>query len=288
MRPAFRPDKALDIANAEQWRAYMQTLGNASGTRIDSFSALKSALCRRLDYFVDHGCLLTDHSLSSLPPSGACLAPEQVFDSAMSGKALSSLECESFRSALLHFLGGEYHARGLVMQLHIGAVRNCNSQMFQRLGPDAGYDVMGDFEVLEPVRDILDSLESEGLLPKTVLYCLNQKDTHVLGALSQCYCQAGVPGKVQLGVPWWHLDNKEGILYYFQTSSNLGIFAQSIGMLTDSRSFLSYVRHGYYRRLLCRYMGELMENGEYAASLETAGSIVHDICCNNIKNYLGL
>ncbi len=289
MRPAFRPDKALDIAKTAQWQGYMKELSAASGMAVKDFDSLVKALAKRLDHFVENGCLITDHSLSSLMVTDICNdKAEAVFKKAMAGEALSACDCELFRNTLMRAMGREYSSRGLVMQLHIGAVRNCNTRMFQKLGPDAGYDIMGDFEVLEPVRRLLDSLEIDSRLPKTVLYCLNQKDTHVLGSLPQCFCEDNVPGKVQLGVPWWHLDNKKGIEYHFETMSNEGMLANSIGMLTDSRSFLSYARHYYYRRLLCRYFGELIENEEFAATTEAAGEIVRDICCRNVKAYLGL
>ncbi|HHV12615.1 MAG TPA: glucuronate isomerase [Clostridiales bacterium] len=287
VRPTFRPDKALNIGK-EEFLDYVGTLGTVTGQSIHSYSDFMKGLRDRIEYFGTNGCLLSDHSLESLSYSPT--SEEEVSDiflRRMKGHKLTKEETERFRQHTLTLLALEYHRAGWVMQLHIGAYRNTNGERFKALGADAGYDVMNDFNILEPLAQLLDGMEGQKGLPKTILYTLNSKDNLVLSALPHCFGEDEAAGKLQFGPAWWFCDNKEEILRHLTAIANQGMLADFVGMLTDSRSFLSYVRHDYFRRILCSYIGELVDNGEFDADEDILAGIVEGICYKNIIKYLG-
>ncbi|WP_246208581.1 glucuronate isomerase [Anaerotalea alkaliphila] len=286
--PTFRPDKALAIRKPG-WTEYLKELEKASGISIGNFRDLADALVDRIGFFHSQGCVLADHSLESLlETSGTLEDAEAVFQKAVLGMEVDFLEGEIFRNQLLVLLAGAYAKNNWAMQLHIGALRNNNSRWAAVLGPDAGFDVMNDFPVARPLAALLDAMDGNGGLPNTILYTLNDKDNLVLSTLPHCFSIDSVPGKVQFGSAWWFNDHKQGMLDHFTTLANQGMLADFVGMLTDSRSFLSYARHDYFRRILCSFLGTLVDEGEFHGDPEILGGIVEDICSNNIRNYLGL
>lgn len=286
--PTFRPDRALNLQKAD-YHEYLRLLSESSNTKISSYDKLIAALTSRIDYFHENGAVLSDHSLESLsyvPVSedeAAC-----IFQKRYDGSEVTEEEAQKFKNHTLKLLAGEYHRRGWAMQLHIGAMRNNNEVMLERVGVDAGYDIMNDFAVAPHLSKLLNDMNREGALPKTVLYNLNPKDNIVLSALPHCFSEDQVPGKLQLGAPWWFLDHKEGMTEHLKMVSSQGMLAYFIGMLTDSRSFLSYARHDYFRRILCSYIGSLVDEGEYEKDEEILTELVEGICYRNIKQYLNL
>lgn len=218
---------------------------------------IKPDFGERMDYFHENGCRLADH-------------------------AVDRMDDETINALIT--LGREYAKRGWVWQLHIGALRNNNSRMLKKLGPDTGFDSINDFEIARGLSKILDTLDSEGALPKTILYCLNPKDNYVLGTMLGNF-QGGVPGKIQFGSGWWFNDQRDGMVAQMRALANLGMLSRFVGMLTDSRSFVSYTRHEYFRRILCNLIGEWVEDGEYPRDMDTLKKIARDICYFNAKNY---
>ncbi len=288
VRPTFRPDKALNIGKAE-FRDYVNNLSGVSGIAIHTYSDFINALFGRIEFFSANGCLLSDHSLESL--SFSLTSEEEmgnIFLRKMQGDSIAKEDAEKFKQHTLILLAKEYYKAGWVMQLHIGAYRNTNTQAFRQLGVDAGYDIMNDFNLMEPLAQLLNEMDGQNGLPKTLLYTLNSKDNLVLSALPHCFAEDGVAGKLQFGPAWWFCDNKEEISKHLTAIANQGMLADFVGMLTDSRSFLSYVRHDYFRRILCNYIGELVENGEFEADESILTSIVEGICYKNIIHYLGM
>ncbi len=285
--PAMRPDKALNI-NKPEFPAYIKTLGEAAGIEINSFETLKKAMLLRMDFFASMGCCVTDHGLDYIPYSEA--EPDEVeaiFASAMSGKAPKEADADKFKTAMLGFLGEEYARRGWVMQLHYGARRNANTKMFFEKGPDTGFDCISDRSNAEALVRFLDSLAVKDTLPKTILYSLNPNDNAMLTTVMGCFQGYGDANHVQHGSAWWFNDTKEGMerqIANLAAESALGNF---VGMLTDSRSFFSYARHDYFRRILCNVIGTWVENGEYPDDMEVLGELVQDICYNNAKKYFG-
>lgn len=284
--PAFRPDRALKIA-ASDFVSYIYSLGEAAGIHIRSYQEMLRALESRLDTFVELGCRFSDHSLESLadgmPDEEEAAA---IFEARMAGEKLDQRHQDRYRLYTLRRLGGMYRRRGIVMQLHIGALRNCNSAALRALGPDTGYDIPNDFAVAEPLRTLLDAIESDGGMPRAIFYTLNPKDYPVLAALPHCYTEAGVRGKVQLGSAWWHNDTQQGMLDQLQILADFGLLSSFVGMLTDSRSFLSYARHDYFRRILCAFLGNLQDSGDYWGAREALAEMAADICCHNLENIL--
>lgn len=286
--PTFRPDKVFKLADSG-YKDYISGLEKAVGMEIDSFASLKEALKNRVDYFAEAGCLLSDHSLESLASTTQTDAEvDGIFKKALSGETVSAEEGEKFKNQTLIFLSNAYSQKNWVMQIHIGALRNNNEKMFKKTGPDSGFDVMNDFPVALPLSDMLKSFNRYGTMPKIVLYTLNDKDNLVLSTLPHCFSEEGTPGKIQFGAPWWFNDHKDGFYKHFTSLGNQGMLADFIGMLTDSRSFLSYVRHDYFRRILCDFIGNLVEEGEFEDNDKILGQIVEGICYKNIKNYLGV
>jgi glucuronate isomerase len=286
--PTFRPDRALNLQKAD-YMEYLRLLSESSNTKISSYGDLITALRARIDYFHENGTVLSDHSLESL-----CYAPAGeheiavIFHKRCSGSEVTEEEAQKFRNHTLKLLAIEYHRRGWVMQLHIGAMRSNNEVMLERLGADTGYDIMNDFVVAPHLSKLLNDMNREQALPKTVLYNLNPKDNIVLSALPHCFSEDQVPGKLQLGAAWWFLDHKEGMTEHLKAISSQGMLAYFIGMLTDSRSFLSYARHDYFRRILCSYIGSLVDEGEYEKDEKILTELVEGICYRNIKQYLNL
>ncbi len=283
--PTFRPDRAAQV-DKPGYKEYIEILSSASGLNINSFKDLCDALSKRADFFETNGCKTSDISLEipDFNPKGA----DQAFEIALSGGELTAEQTMNFRSELYLFLGELYHKKNWVMQLHIGALRNAGTALLSRIGPNTGFDAVDDYPYIRPLAAYLDALQNNGHLPKTILYNLNSKDTQALAALAATFCGDGMPGKVQYGAAWWFLDTLEGNREQLKTLSGLYLLPRFIGMLTDSRSLLSYTRHEYFRRILCGILGEQIENGLIPNDLEYIGKIVQDISFNNSYSFFGL
>ena len=286
VRPSFRPDRAVKI-HGEGFADYIAKLGEVENTEIKDYETLLTVLEKRLDFFVENGCNITDHSLERVYFRNTTMEEvDAIFKKALAGETLTIEEIEKYSTLTMISLGRMYSKRGMVMQLHIGALRNNNTRMFKKLGADVGFDSIDDGEVATSLSRLLDSLDITDELPKTILYCLNPKDNEVLGTMLGNFQGGGVAGKIQFGSGWWFNDQKDGMERQMMALSQLGLISQFVGMLTDSRSFLSYTRHEYFRRILCNYIGGLVENGEYPADMEILGEIIQNICYNNIEKYL--
>ncbi len=282
---AFRPDKAIFISSAN-YLAYVSKLSAASGVDIDSYQALCDALIVRLNYFETNGCKLSDHGLNYIPYRTYTKNEiEVIFQKRRDKKELSLTEVEKFQTALLLFLCKEYHARNWVQQFHLGALRNTNERMLRVLGPDTGWDSIGDYPQALTLSSFLNALDAKDHLAKTVLYNLNPSDNEVLATMIGNFNDGKVKGKMQFGSGWWFLDQKDGMTKQLNSLSNMGLISCFIGMLTDSRSFLSYPRHEYFRRILCNLFGKEMQNGELPQDFDLVGKIVQDISYHNAKNY---
>ena len=286
--PAFRPDKALAIA-APTFLPWLRSLEKTVGGAIPTYAALKEALAQRIAFFEELGCRATDHALMPVPFLRASEAElEAIFAKALRGEALAPEEAERYQTELFRFLAGEYAKRGWAMEIHIGAMRNNNARMFRALGPDTGFDSIGDGDVAYKLSRLLDSLDEENRLPRTILFCLNPKDNYVLGSMLGNFQSDEAASKLQFGSGWWFNDNIDGMRAQLAALANLGALAKFVGMVTDSRSFLSYPRHEYFRRILCEYIGMLVENGEYPSDFPTLEQTVRDISFGNAKSYFGL
>jgi glucuronate isomerase len=285
--PAFRPDKAFAVENPETYKAYLAKLANASGIKINSFNALLTALQNRVDYFHANGCRLSDHGLEQLyyPQSGESFAVNELFSTLLNGKSITPQQIKYFKYTVLLELGRMYHAKGWTQQFHLGALRNTNTRMLKKLGPDTGFDSIGDFSQSVALAGFLNELDSTNQLTKTILYNLNPSDNEVIGTMIGNFNDGSIKGKIQFGSAWWFLDQKDGMEKQINALSNLGLLSCFIGMLTDSRSFMSYPRHEYFRRILCNILGKDVENGELPADEKWLGKIVTDICYENAKNY---
>lgn len=286
VRPSFRPDKALKI-QGEGFGDYINLLGKTENTEINDYETLLNVLEKRLDFFVENGCKITDHSLERVYFREATLEEvNHIFLKALNDEKLTKEEVEKYFTLTMISLGRMYSKHNMVMQLHIGALRNNNTRMFKKLGADVGFDSIDDGEIATGISRLLDSLDMTDELPKTILYCLNPKDNEVLGTMIGNFQGGGVAGKIQFGSGWWFNDQKDGMERQMMALSQLGLISQFVGMLTDSRSFLSYTRHEYFRRILCNYIGNLVENGEYPCDMEILGEIIENICYNNIEKYI--
>ncbi|ABV63641.1 MULTISPECIES: glucuronate isomerase [Bacillus] len=283
--PGFRPDKALDIAN-DLFEKYVHELAEASAISIQSYQDFLNALRARIDFFHEHGCLISDHAINEMTYEETTQEEvETIFHKRMSGYPLTEKEKIKFKTETFIMLGQAYCERGWAMQLHINALRNNNTKMFERLGPDTGYDAMNDEDIAKPLCRILDRLEQEDALPNTILYSLNPRDNVVISTLAGSFQDGKTPGKMQHGTAWWFNDTKQGMTEQMMTLSSIGLISRFIGMLTDSRSFLSYTRHEYFRRLLCDIIGDWVEKGEVPYDLELLGEIVKGISYENAKQY---
>jgi glucuronate isomerase len=283
--PSFRPDKAL---NAEKpgFLAYIEKLACVTGIEIHDLKSLKAALRDRIEYFHLHGCKASDHGLDTMvwAPGNA----QMVLQKALAGDTVTVQEAEVLKTDLLLFCAKEYHRLGWVMQLHYNCIRNPNAKMFGKLGPDTGYDVIGPAPSGTKLTSLLSALYAEDALPKTILYSLDPKDNEMLDTIIGAFGGDGIPGKMQHGSAWWFNDYRQGMIDQLTSLANLNLLGNFVGMLTDSRSFLSYTRHEYFRRILCNLIGKWVENGEYPADMEAVGGIVRDIAFNNAKRYFGL
>lgn len=285
--PSFRPDKALEI-NRPTFLEWVGKLEEAAATTIDSYDALLDALEARVKFFAEAGCKVSDHALDYVAYAETTKADAAaIFAKALNKETVSLEEEKQYKTFTLLFLGRLYAERGWAMQFHINAARNNSSRMFGKLGPDTGFDSINDSDVAYPLTRLLDALDMDDALPKTIVYSLNAKHNDVLGSIIGSFQGGGVPGKIQLGSAWWFNDTKNGMLDQMNTLANQGLLSRFVGMLTDSRSFLSYTRHEYFRRLLCNLLGEWVENGEAPEDMELLGQMVQNISYRNAKAYFG-
>ena len=283
--PAWRPDKAVNI-NKDDFNSYIDELAIAADTEIETFDDLKKALAKRLDYFEEHGCSVSDHGLDYVvfePADDAVI--EEIFRRRRNGESISAIEEDQYKTALLRYLASEYKKRNWVMQLHYGCLRNNNTKMFEKLGPDTGYDSISNYAPAKMITGFLDACEQDQGLPKTILYSLNPADDELLGTIIGCYQNDDAIGKMQQGSAWWFNDNKTGMEKQMTSLANLGLLGNFVGMLTDSRSFLSYPRHEYFRRIMCNLLGQWVEDGEFPADDELLEPIVKGISYNNAVRY---
>jgi glucuronate isomerase len=287
--PSLRPDKAISVNDPAAWKAYLSRLSAAASMDIRNLGDLKAALKARHDFFHQTGCRISDHGLVKPPARAASEKEAQtIFKKAFSGKTPTSAEAEAFRSHLLLSLGEMDAESGWTMQLHMGAIRNLNSRCFKLLGPDSGYDAAADCSGAEDLAAFMDALDSKGRLPRTILYYLNPGMNEILGTVMGCFQEGGVPGKIQLGSAWWFNDHISGMEKQITDLASLGLLARFVGMLTDSRSFLSFPRHEYFRRILCGKIGGWVERGLAPADYELLGNMVKDISFRNAANYFRL
>jgi len=287
--PAFRPDKAMGVENVSAFNSYVERLAEVTDTEISSFAIFLECIDKRHAFFHEMGCRLSDHGLEQ--PYAEEFTMEQTaasFAGIRAGKALTREEELGFKSAMLVEFGGMDYRRGWTQQFHFGALRNNNSRAFKVLGPDTGYDSIGDFSMGGALATMLDRLESQNRLARTILYVLNPRDNELIATMIGNFQDGSVPGKMQFGSGWWFNDQKDGMERQINALSNMGLLSRFVGMLTDSRSFLSYPRHEYFRRVLCNLFGNDIENGELPADFDLAGSIIQDICYNNAVNYFGI
>lgn len=286
--PAFRPDKAF-LIDSPVFIPWVKAMEDASQMEITSFKDLKTALGKRIEFFESMGCRASDHALMYCPYSEATDEElEAIFNKALAGEKFTTDELDKYRTAVLQFLGREYAKKGWVMELHLGAMRNNNTKMFERLGADTGFDSVADCQIAEKLSRFMDSLEKDGLLPKTVLFTLNPKDNTVLGTMLGNFQSAEAQSKIQFGSAWWFNDHYDGMRKQLADLAALGVLGKFVGMITDSRSFLSYPRHEYFRRILCEMLGDLVEEGKYPCDIAFLSQIVADISFNNAKKFFGI
>ncbi len=285
--PAWRPDNAMAIENSRAYVEYIAKLGEAADMEINSYTDLIEALKKRHDFFAANGCMLSDHGLETFHATDYKKNEiEAIFKLVLMGRKPSETELEKFRSAFLHDMAVMDAESGWVQQYHVGAIRNNNTRMFYELGADTGYDAIHDLDIASAGHRFFDRLTMEGKLAKTILYCLNPKDNAVMMTMAYTFNDGSVPGKMQFGSGWWFLDQEVGMRQQLDSLSALGLLSRFIGMLTDSRSFLSYPRHEYFRRILCDVLGKDIEAGKLPASeMDFIGRMVEDISYNNAKNY---
>lgn len=286
VHPTFRPDKLLNI-ETQTWPEYIEKLSKVSDIKITDLDSLLKALTNRIDFFAKNGCSVSDHGLEIVYYKDATKEEvDQVVKKALAKKPLTQEDLDMYKGYILVYLGAEYTKRNWVQQYHIGAIRNNSERNFKTLGPDTGFDGIGDSIFIEKLSKILSKQDSTNNLPKTILYCLNNRDNYALTVLAGCFQKEGTRGHVQVGSGWWFLDQQDGMRQNFETLMQVGLIANAVGMLTDSRSFLAYPRHEYYRRILCDMLGNLVESGQYPQEeLPRLGQIVEDICYNNAKKY---
>lgn len=287
--PTFRPDKAMVLADPVAWNVWVDKLAMAADTDCSSLDGMKSALKRRHDTFHAMGGRLSDHGLEVCPIAPASnREAEVIFNRARKGGDVGSTDAESFAAHLLEFFAELDAEKGWTKQLHLGAVRNVNAALYRSLGPDVGGDSIGDARQGAALGDTLGRFAAKGILPRMVLYNLNPRDNYVFATMAGNFQGDGIPGKIQFGSGWWFLDQKEGMSWQINALSNLGLLGRFVGMLTDSRSFMSFCRHEYFRRLLCQLIGEDVEKGELPADMELLGGMVRAISYGNAAEFFGL
>ena len=286
--PAFRPDQAMNVSNADQFNGYLKKLESVTGISISSFDDFLFALQNRHDFFASVGCKVSDHGLEEINADDFTGSEiDTIFNKRHAGKQLNETEQRKFRSAMLiHFAEWDWE-KGWVQQFHLGALRNNNARMLQQLGPDTGWDSIGDFSQARSLAIFLNKLDSDNKLAKTIIYNLNPADNELMATMIGNYNDGSVEGKVQFGSAWWFLDQKDGMVKQINALSNMGLLSKFVGMLTDSRSFLSFPRHEYFRRILCNLFGEEIENGELPNDIEWVGKVIEDICFYNARSYFG-
>jgi glucuronate isomerase len=287
--PAFRPDKAHALEQPQRYKDWILALEMACGIGVADYPSLLAALRSRHDYFHANGCRLSDNGLSFIPAEAGSEAEcNNTLKSVLAGSSVGNGEILRFRAALLTELGRMDAESGWVMQLHLGAMRSVNTRLFRHLGPDTGFDVIGDWPQAEGLARLLDRLDADDRLPKTILYTLNPRDNEVLAAMAGAFQDGSQASKVQFGSGWWFNDQKDGMERQLRALSSLGLLTGFVGMLTDSRSFLSYPRHEYFRRILCNLVGGWMEAGEIPGDLKLAGGMVEGICYGNAAQWFGI
>ncbi|HKL21676.1 MAG TPA: glucuronate isomerase, partial [Tichowtungia sp.] len=294
--PTFRPDKAMNLNPASRgepgssvWKKHIQALEKASGMEINSFASLIEAVDNRHEYFHAAGCRLSDHGVAYVPDADATPAElDAIFNKTMGGAEASLEEREKFEAVFLVEVAKMSHARGWVQQFHVGVFRDNNARMFEAIGPDAGCDSIADYRQGPGLIRLLKRLDSSGQLAKSILYNINPGDNELMATMIGNYQGDGIPGKMQYGSGWWFLDQKHGMEDQMNALSALGLLSRFVGMLTDSRSFLSYPRHEYFRRILCNLIGTDVENGELPNDMDWLGRMVQNISFNNAKNYFGI
>ncbi len=285
--PAWRPDKAVNV-DAPAFPDYIRRLETAAGVTVRTFDDLKTALRNRMEFFHKRGCLVSDHGLDYVMYAPVCdTEVEAIFQKGLHGEPLTSAEAAGYKTALMLFLGREYHRLGWVMQRHYGSSRNNNSSTFEKLGPDTGYDCINTDAPAGQLTGFLNALTTAGRLPKTILYSLNPNDNAVIDSVIGCFQDDSAVGKLQHGSAWWFNDHKAGMIEQMTSLANLGMLSNFVGMLTDSRSFLSYTRHEYFRRILCDLLGGWVEDGEYPYDEKVLEKIVKGICYDNAVRYFG-
>ena len=284
--PAFRPDKAMAVESPASFNDWVDQLAAAADTEITNYETYMTALHQRHDFFHKTGCRLSDHGIEQ--PYAQNYTETQIrriFDKVRSGKTLEKSEVRQFKSAMLIELAVMDAEKSWVQQFHLGVLRNTNTRAMQHIGPDTGFDTIGDFEIGKPLARFLDRLENRGKLTKTILYVVNPRDNELIAAMTGNFQDGSIPGKIQFGSAWWYNDQKDGMEHQITALANMGLLSRFVGMLTDSRSFLSYPRHEYFRRVLCNLLGRDVENGELPDDPELIGSMIKDICYNNAVSY---
>ena len=287
--PTWRPDAGLDFDSPNTWNAWVGKLEAASNRTVRSFDDLVQALDARHQVFHDHGCRASDHGLEVLPPPAAYAdaAVVPTFDALRAGRAIDVKAGLGLQAALLHRMALMDHERGWVQQFHLGAYRNVSTRLFAKLGPNVGGDSMGDFEMARGLAMFLNGLDVRESLAKTILYNLNPRDNELFATMVGNFNDGTIPGKMQYGASWWFLDQKDGIEAQFQALSNMGLLSRFVGMITDSRSFLSYSRHDYFRRILCNLLGEDVRQGLVPDDRDALGKLVTAVCFTNARDYFG-
>ncbi len=289
MNPAFRPDKAMNVDDTISFNNYLTLLEKAADVSISTFNDYLAALKKRHDYFAENGCAVSDHGLEEIYAEDYTQTEiVGIFAQVRSGGNLTFEEKKKFKSAMLVIFAEWDHEKGWVQQYHLGALRNNNSRMLKQLGPDTGWDSIGDFSQARALSKFLNRLDTNDKLAKTIIYNLNPADNELFATMIGNFNDGSVAGKVQWGSGWWFLDQKDGMIKQINALSNMGLLSRFVGMLTDSRSFLSFPRHEYFRRILCNMYGEEVENGELPNDIALIGKTIQDICYNNAKEYFNL
>jgi glucuronate isomerase len=287
--PAFRPDKVMGVENTESFNHYLDLLGQSAGLEIKSYSTLIDALEKRHDFFNQNGCRLSDHGITHVPDVVFTFSEvEHIFLKLRDGKTVSREEAEKYKASILFEICKMNAAAGWVQQLHLGAMRNNNSRLMRKLGTDMGFDSIGDYSIANGLSRFLDRLDNEDLLAKTILFNLNPADNEILVSMLGNFQDSNTKGKMQYGPAWWFLDQKEGMEKHLFSLCSMGLLSCFVGMVTDSRSFLSYPRHEYFRRILCNILGNWMDKGELPGDMHLVGKMVEDICFNNPMEYIGI